>query len=126
MIGVHEWINTYLSTTTILRRGSGDGYREGDAWFEPIPTTKTKKLGFTGHDAVSAETDLDVHDEHSVFEKIERDGQVFYLCRAIVFNAMDYHIERGVVDEWARSHKMNTVSHYGAVETFVFVGVQKN
>eukprot|EP00966_Prymnesium_polylepis_P237869 5501129-Prymnesium_polylepis.1 len=85
MIGVQEWMKTHFSTTAILRVDGGDGYRDkDDAWFEPIATSKTKKLGVNNLDPVST-VGLDVHSEYSVCEKIdiEREGQIFYLCKAL-------------------------------------------
>lgn len=111
MENVCIWLCNNFSSTAVLKPHQ-DGYRDLEGcWIEPIPTTKNWKYdrikNIGKHDRVMCLRQIDVHNEKGVFEKIEHDGQVFYVCKAIVFNAKDYDITEGNIDKWAKSHDMD-------------------
>lgn len=100
---VEEWLRQNMPTA-ILKAHAGDGYRgEDDAWYEPIHKTKANS---DNSDSVTTFNVLDVHNLHSVFEEIEHEGQVFWIAKALIFNAQNHAIKNGRVEQWADSHDM--------------------
>ena len=100
---VEEWLRQNMPTA-ILKAHAGDGYRgEDDAWYEPIHKTKANSDNLN---SVTTFKVLDVHNLHSVFEEIEHEGQVFWIAKALIFNAQNHAIKNGRVEQWADSHDM--------------------
>ena len=106
------WVKENVSPTASLEENPlWDGFRQVDgSWYESIPSSLHYDKQKVKHSSVAFDLccgSLDLHNVHSVNERVEFDGQVFWLSKAFIFNAKDYHIENGEMNSWAESQKMD-------------------
>ena len=103
------WVKENVSPTATIEDIAMNGYRKDDgSWYEPIPSSLHYDKQKIPHGSFGDSLiDVDLHDKYTVNEKVEIEGRVFSLSKAIIFNALNYHIENGKISSWAESHKMN-------------------
>jgi hypothetical protein len=110
MEGLLAWVKEHVSPTALLEEtGADDGYRKDDgSWFEPLPSSLHYHQQCCSHSSVVGDLfNCDLHNLHSVNERLEFAGQVFWVSKAIIFNAKDHEIEDGTFNSWATSQEVD-------------------